>query len=89
MFVCGLAQYEEYKKLIDGGSTVQEALLIFRIFFLCMTALNSVKIRTETDESIQVISHESDARDCLEQATEICLYGKVSTHSFKMRKIFC
>ena len=79
MFICGLAQYEEYLKAAGPSDTSY-----YYIFFFCMLYLNSVETGIETDRkyNIQVSSHESDARDYLEQATEICLYGKVSKHTF-------
>ena len=89
MFVCGLAQYEEYKKVVATqcpsdltACTIQDFLAVSKIFFLCMMVLNSDNTGLIDDENIKVNYHESDARDYLEQATEICLYGKVSKHIY-------
>ena len=90
MFVCALAQFEEYERWKAGeyGATADAALSIYQVFFLCMLRLNSVETETvqdtilTTSDTLEVTSHESDARDYLEQALEICLYGIVSKHVF-------
>ena len=86
MFVCALAQLEEYKKYQAGEYVISAdgSLAIYQVFFLCMLSLNSVETGTKQDENIQVTSHESDARDYLEQAAEICYFGIVSKHTFFM-----
>ena len=68
MFLCGLADMEEYTKFVNSNDQYDYDVLTY---FKCMVMLNGDKVYEYDDTAIYV----NTARDYFQLATEICYLG--------------